>query len=394
MFFSFFKKTQGLWVTGFLLCGALWWIASCEHASPTQIDGTLTLKVLIADNSGLIQPDAQLGYAPVASGTVTLRSQKYFSSISAARSYSAVTDSLGWVEFNGLPVSPYLLTVEKKIQTINPENGFTEKIVLRGSAELDLTTSLTVDTVKTLANTESPLVINEIYYAGPKNNAFFFYDQFVELYNPTDSTVYLDGLIVCRGRPAHPPNLDSVDYVQVLYIYQFPGEPLAGREYPLQSHHFTVIAQDAVNHSAFLSNALDLSGADWEFYNPYAGDIDTLAQNVVNVVPENSTDFMINMVHDNIILADGSEFYPGEVSSKGYQYYHVPISTVLDGVEYSANGSKQKELTTRVDVGFAGVGLSRYSGKSIERRLPGSDTNNSSLDFVNINHPTPGFQHE
>jgi len=63
-------------------------------------------------------------------------------------------------------------------------------------------------------------------------------------------------------------------------------------------------------------------------------------------------------------------------------------------VEYSANGTKQKELTTRVDAGFAGVGISKYSGKSVERRLPGFDTNNSNLDFVNVDHPTPGYQHE
>ena len=134
--------------------------------------------------------------------------------------------------------------------------------------------------------------------------------------------------------------------------------------------------------------------ADWEFYNPYKGDIDNAANNVTNAVKENSTDFMINLVHNDIILADGSDFYFGEVSEYGYQYIHIPIETVIDGVEYSANPEKQKELTKRVDAGFAGVGIAKYTGKSTERRTPGFDTNNSSIDFVVLEHPTPGYQHE
>jgi len=67
------------------------------------------------------------------------------------------------------------------------------------------------------------------------------------------------------------------------------------------------------------------------------------------------------------------------------------LNTVIDGVEYSINGNSIKLLTQRVDAGFAGVGLSRYSGKSVQRRQPGFDTNNSSLDFIILNQPTPGY---
>ena len=118
------------------------------------------------------------------------------------------------------------------------------------------------------------------------------------------------------------------------------------------------------------------------------------AENVNNVIKENSTDFMINLVHNDIILADGSDFYFGEVSESGYQYIHIPIETIIDGVEYSASAEKQKELTKRVDAGFAGVGIGKYTGKSTERRAAGFDTNNSSLDFIVLDHPTPGYQHK
>jgi len=387
-------KNPVLLLIAVLLSGLLGWVVSCQHAQPTQLDGTLTLKALISDDSGTLPKNERLGYAPVTAARVSLESKNYFSSSSTPVYYYGVTDSLGWVEFNNLPVAEYKLFASKKITVPDPETGLMKNLTLNGSTIIELTQpNLVADTVKTYPFTEAPVVINEIYYVGPRNNAFYFYDQFIELYNTTDSTVYLDGMILCRGRQARPPDIDSVDYVQVLYVYQFPGEPVTGREYPLESHQFTVIAQDAVNHSAYINGAIDLSGAQWEFYNPYAADIDTAAQNVVNQIPENSTDFMINLVHNAVILADGSRFYPGEVSPTGYQYIHVPLSTVLDGVEYSSNSSKQKELTLRVDAGFAGVGVSKYSGISVERRFPGTDTNNSSLDFVNINHPTPGYQH-
>lgn len=387
-----FKKSVTLWL---LLSVITIGFVACERAEPTQVDGALAMRILISDGSGVIPVNENLGYAPVSSAKVTLQSQTYSSFTGKPQEYTAISDSLGWAEFNGLPVARYLLTVQKSIVYFDSITGEQKQGYLVGSGNAELTDAHSQpDTIQTILKSESPLVINEIYYAGPKNNAYYFYDQFVELYNTTDTTVYLDGLILCRGRQAHPPDLDSVNYVQVLYVYQFPGQPLTGRQYPLPAHHFTVIAQDAVNHSAFVNGAVDLSGADWEFYNPYAADIDTAAQNVVNVIPGNSNDFMINLVHNFVLLADGSDFYPGEVSPSGYQYIHVPLSTVLDGVEYSANGDKQKELTRRVDAGFAGVGISKYSGKSVERRLAGSDFNNSSLDFVNINHPTPGYQHE
>ena len=63
-------------------------------------------------------------------------------------------------------------------------------------------------------------------------------------------------------------------------------------------------------------------------------------------------------------------------------------------MEYSASAEKQKEITARLDAGFAGIGIEKYSGKSVERRKAGFDTNNSNLDFVYLNKPTPGYQHK
>ncbi len=368
---------------------------SCAREKPTQIDGRQELRVVIADNSGLLPVNPELGYAPLAEAAVTLISGFYYESPEANKKYHAYTDSAGIVFFQNLPLSSFTLSAEKRVKVPNSDGGDSVEVILRGSALFDLAANQgETDTVGTTVAVQSPIVINEIYYVGGINRAYYFYDQFVELYNASDTTQYLDGLIICRGRQYHDPDLDILDYVQVLYVFQFPGEPLTGREYPIEPGEFVTIAGDAVDHSAYVDNALDLSNSPWEFFTPYASDIDNPAQNVVNVIKERPGDFLINLVHNFVILADGTGYYRGEVNDSGVPYIHIPIETILDGVEYSTNSDKLKELTTRVDAGFAGVGIPKYSGISIERRTPGFDTNNSRLDFVNIKPPTPGWQHE
>ena len=375
----------------FLLIAGLAFLLACNKQQPGEVDGNFTFQAVVADESGLIPVDAELGYAPVANAQVVLESKTYYENTTTPKRITAETDNRGCVEVAGLAGGEYVVTVDKELKV----EGTPQPIHLRANKIVELyETSARMDTIFSQLPALSNIVINEIYYAGPQNKSHYFYDQFVELYNRSDSTVYLDGLILCRGRQYHNPLMDSLDYVQVLYVYQFPGEPLVGREYPLAAHQFAVVAMDAFDHSKYIDTALDLSTADWEFYNPYASDVDNPAPNVVNAIPENSTDFMINLVHNFVILADGTGYYYGEVSEHDYQYIHVPIRTILDGVEYSANSTSRKELTTRVDAGFAGVGISKYSGKAVERRSPGFDTNNSNLDFVNIDHPTPGYQHE
>jgi hypothetical protein len=249
--------------------------------------------------------------------------------------------------------------------------------------------------VETVLSIPSKLIINEIYYCGPINHAFYFFDQFVELYNASNDTVYLDGLLVGRARQYAHPDMETNDFVQAISLFRFPGEPLEGQDYPLAPGEFSVLAGDALDHSLYIANAMDLSNADWEFYDQYGGDIDNPAPNISNQLPERAIDFMINLGHNAVILSDGSDWYYGEerISGNG-QYVHFPIETVIDVVEYSSSSESTKEITARLDAGFAGIGMLKYSGKSVERRLLGFDTNNSTLDFVINAVPTPGFQHE
>ena len=373
----------------YILLGSLvFLIFSCAKDIPTNVDGTLSLEVFVfCEDTTALSKIGEAKLAPVAGAKVLLTSTSYYEDKDNLKTYESYTDISGRIRLNNMAVSTYNLFVEKK------EISNTNTTILRGSKVIDLVESnQDPDTVIVSKSTTSNLVINEIYYCGPVNNAYYFFDQFVELYNTSDQTIYLDGMFLCRASQSINPDIEINDFVQVINLFQFPGEPLTGASYPIEPGQFIAVAQDAIDHSQFIPNAVNLADSDWEFYNPYGAEIDNPAPNVTNIIPEKTTDFMINLVHNGVILADGSDWYWGDVSPTGYQYIHIPLINVIDAVEYSTNPEKTKEITLRLDAGFAGVGVAKYSGKSVQRIEPGYDSNNSTIDFVNLDKPTPGYQ--
>jgi hypothetical protein len=153
-----------------------------------------------------------------------------------------------------------------------------------------------------------------------------------------------------------------------------------------------VIAADAIDHSVYCSKSIDLSNADWECFNPLGSDYDNpVVPNLVSIHPTKGTDYLINLSHNGVVIASGEEYSFFEYEEDKIHIL-LPIHTVIDGVEYAFSSSVQKELTVRVDAGFAG-GCVKYSGESTERGVLGLDTNDSSFDFITIPDPTPGYSY-
>lgn len=227
----------------------------------------------------------------------------------------------------------------------------------------------------------SGLKLNEIFYACFEPG--YVEDQFVEIYNPTSDTLYLDGLLIGRGMP------DSI-----VSAFQFPGVWGRTRNFPLPPHTSVVVAQDARPHPF-----LDLSHAAFEFYHPHEYDpYDN--PNAVNLQAriENPTggitDLIFNLRSDVVLLMtpEGFEVYDytdphGIPKRRG----RIPLTSILDGVQYDPSGAPPpgRDLDDRVDAGVAGAGILPYSGLSTERRLPGWDTNRSDRDFRTQELPTP-----
>src|SRR5207244_3358786 len=92
----------------------------------------------------------------------------------------------------------------------------------------------------------------------------YFYDAFVELYNNSDTTIYLDGMLLARAlaSPADYPNFPCSLYaphqddpagVWVRILEMFPG---SGRDFPLLPGAISVIATDAIDHRPLIPTGL------------------------------------------------------------------------------------------------------------------------------------------
>jgi len=347
---------------------------SCNESPPVVQEGYAVLKIVAIGDTSMGSQIPQ--YAPLKNAKVILSSEyglmvKY-------------TDENGILTMSGIPSSTYSISIRKShpsIPNVLLVGNLTDQVVTSGN--------VVVDTIKAAQIANTGIAINEIYSCGPVNSVFFFYDIFFELYNYSDEVKYLDGMMIMRvsgnsaGKGAGADEGDDGDIDGVTYAYKFPGNP-GEKNYPFLPGTFKVLAVTAVDHRKTVSSSIDLSHADWEFYNQYStADFDNpKVPNLINLRSDNRTEFLVGLNSDVIMLSSGvdSNWEDG-----------INISTVIDAVEYRGSATIRKTADPRIDKGFV-VAPSKYSGKSMQRRELGVDTNNSTLDFEIIPVPTPGRQ--
>jgi hypothetical protein len=341
---------------------------------PLLLDnGSLVLKVVWNKSNDSI-PDI----VPLQNAKVTLSSHY------GMQSYN--TDADGYLKLNDLIIASYNISVTAT-SPLDPTIDLTGTIqALSITSDKICDTTIIVKAVYKLG-----ITINEIYSAGPVNNLFYFYDQYIELYNSSDSVRYLDGMMVMRVST----NLNGIyfpgaDWYNdgrmqgVTTIYKFPGKP-GEKNHPFYPKEFLVLAGDAIDNRTIIPNSIDLSHADWEFYNQYmAADIDNPSvPNLINMRSDNATKFLVNLTYDIVALATGVD----SVWTDG-----IDISTIIDAVQYNNNpGTTVKTIDNRLDRGIIQSPL-RYSGQSMQRKVPGKDSNNGALDWEILANPTPGRQ--
>ncbi|MBI5474761.1 MAG: DUF4876 domain-containing protein [Ignavibacteriae bacterium] len=350
-------------------------VAGCAENPPSMVDGNGTLYLIaVWDSTDGAVPNAPL--LPMSFAKVIILSE-----------YGLMireTDGNGILFLDMLPATTYTLSARKP----NP-NRPNMQIV---GSKLDVLVSagaIRRDTVFGQSFSSTGIAINEVYACGPVNSVFYFYDQYIELYNGSDSLRYLDGMMVMRfsgngaGKGPGGDEGDDGDIDGATYEFKFPGVP-GERNYPIAPRQFVVLAQDAVNHSTSCAGAIDLTRANWEFYNQFSGsDIDNPnVPNLINMRSSHTTDFFLSVTNDVVVVSAGrdSNYVDG-----------IDIVDVIDGVEYQTSSNLLKTLDRRVDRGFA-LSPGSYSGKSMQRREPGSDTNDGIIDFEILNVPTPGRQ--
>ncbi|MFA4947112.1 MAG: DUF4876 domain-containing protein [Candidatus Krumholzibacteriia bacterium] len=359
--------------------GAL--VSSCGLDKPDGVDGSCVLILQAVDTSGVYSPD----WTGVANAKVDIASATF------AYKNTFTTDETGKIVLEGLPLGDYYIQASMRDEE--------HDVLLTGQKKKRLRNEEQVkDTLFMSFVPMSPIVINELYYAGCNGSSFYFYDQFVELYNSTDDTLYVDGFVVCRSQQSDGLiDLEAEDFALAYYMYQFPGTRGVTRQCPIAPKGFLVLACDAINHHNCGALCVNLLNADYEFFNAAQNDYDNLL--VPNILPVSTVgkDFTMSLGHTAILIATGEEYTFAEytTSSGVSPFIQVPLRTILDAVEVADTQSStfRRYWTLRIDAGLGGNGLPKYGGQSVERKVPGFDSNNSSFDFDIVGSPTPGYSH-
>jgi hypothetical protein len=264
------------------------------------------------------------------------------------------------------------------------------------------------------------LVIKELYYTGSRtpNGKAYWSDQFVEIFNNSDETIYLDSLYIAsvygasgNSTAAAPSPYASVqDSVFLDFVWMIPG---TGKQHPLEPGKSIVIAQDGMNHRDDPNgnpNSIDLSHADWEtfLYRPTnQKDIDFAeVPNLTEIFAsmQSTFDWIFSSYGTGIVIYHNYQpsevhFVPRPNDTKGRILMVIPAEWVLDGVEAlaSADAGAYHHIPYSIDAGFVycdGNFNLQSCRRKIEQDLDGriilTDTNNSSEDFEVIPFPTPG----
>ena len=272
-------------------------------------------------------------------------------------------------------------------------------------------------------NAQDGFVISEIFFTGTKTPEGKQYtdDQYIKIANNSDTVMYADGLAIIESEFL---TVDKQDYTPDLMnqamtisaMYVIPG---SGKEHPVKPGQELVLAVDAKNHKEFNKNSIDLSKADFEFYdvssNPNISDDDNPnVPNLLSWTTESATYFsMHNRGFKAYALAKPQVDRETYVSKYQYKYKwvfkfeeyvfnqeatsnFVPNTWIVDAVNLSIQSDYQwGVVAATLDAGWTHCGSvdhdkTRY-GKAVVRKKSGNkwvDTNNSTNDFNADAKPT------
>jgi putative lipoprotein len=267
------------------------------------------------------------------------------------------------------------------------------------------------------------LVIAEIFPSGtltPSGDKYIG-DQYFRIYNNSDKVVYADSLLILESsfntilvQDIEPKLTETCFPVQA--VYMIPGN---GKDVPVQPGGYLTICDQAANHKSINKNSIDLSKADFEWYdetpaNSRVKDVDNPAKNLEKIYCYTRT---IWSLHDRggssyaiakmkttkeDYLANYKAKYiwkfqmpDGTIKNIDKETYFVPTDWVIDGVNLSILSlDKWLVMPIALDRGFTYISTidrdpQRY-GKSVLRKTGAMkngiqqlvDTNNSTEDFA------------
>lgn len=266
--------------------------------------------------------------------------------------------------------------------------------------------SLSIPLTTTISK-PSGLIFKEVFFNGETNSGQMMHpDQYFVLFNNGNEIVYADGVVFATSAHANWNEADVFtqqlpDYIVVPQLYSIPGN---GMQHPIEPGGQIVIARTAINHHAEYENAVDLSGADFEVYEPdmpeqFGVDVDNpdvpnlivhfSVWGLFNMHPRGAlTPFIFKPETDMKTFMENHKFEYTNNSGETVFLYKVPANLVLDGIETGNEGTlKVKSLPPSVDKGHITV-TGCHRQELIQRKKDANgkliDTNDSSEDCERI----------
>ena len=287
--------------------------------------------------------------------------------------------------------------------------------------------SETVNALKLAVNSfqaEGGFVISEIFCTGtttPEGNQYSGGDAYIVISNNSDVTLYADSIAVLESEFLTTTKRDyTPDVMNEAFstdaVYMIPGN---GTSVAVEPGKSLVLAINAINHKEANPNSIDLTGADFEFYdessNPRFTDPDGAAPNLdkwycytatvygfhnrgyrsyaIAKMQTTKENWLENYAYKaEYVLTVAGNAYPMSTNT-----FKVPNAWILDAVNLSVESEFQWIVTSAaLDAGWTYCGKvdrdqTRYN-KAVVRKQDANgkyiDTNNSTNDFEPEAQPT------
>jgi len=274
-------------------------------------------------------------------------------------------------------------------------------------------------------NAEAGMVIEEVFFTSSTFSGTqrpYTDDQYLILTNNSDHLIYADSLAIVESKFQSDmqweltPDLMK-DAVTVSWLYLIPGN---GTSVPVEAGESLIIALNAKNHTLINPNSIDLSGAQFEFYDvsPNTEFFDEDNPDAANLIKWYSDLWSYTMLGNKGTKSYGIVRmhcdYDSFVENNYYKYnylvnaawgtyestgdgYFIPNSWVIDWVNLAImNEWAWNVASPMLDSGWTycaetSSDKSRY-GLSVIRKRDESgrlvDTNNSTNDFLPRQKPS------
>lgn len=379
----------------FVLLASL--IISCDNNENFVARTEATLSLYFEDES----IDISLDEIPVS-----------FTNINTGSVYSANSDENGKIVitledgvYNIIANGEKTITIDDTEQTMTVSGSLENEIINSTSSEFDIALFY--------GAASEGWVIKEIYYAGcrtPENKTYYA-DQFIEIYNNSNEVLYADGLTISEAQHNTSRDINEwadyiIDGVVVRTIYSIPG---SGEDYPVQPGESLIIASQPLDHTVENANSIDLSNADWQWYDEGTSDVDVAE--VPNLTKYYSYSNSFWLLHtsgynsyvlwrtDDMEAFMNSHFVQTENTAGNIiDGYLVPNDIIMDAVETSRKDKfLTKGLSSQLDLTYTYCDAT-FNRTSVRRKVQGydgdravlADTNNSDNDFIKNAELKPG----